>query len=295
LANYIGKTAIITGGGGGIAHGYALQCLKHGLKLVLADINMGRLVGMKARLMEEIPGSEIEVFEMDCSQQGPNNDLAAFAQKKFGRIDMVFLNAGVHFHKDFTLMTEKDWELIIKCNLLSVICGMRTFLPILESNDEGGNVINTGSGASVSWGATMAHYCAMKHAVMALSASDQREVENRGNGAKVLITCVFPDFVSSNLMDSLPDVRESMGLVNEVEEQTPIDKAMEGYFRTHVAETYAGAPLPDQTAITNETAGEVVWKAIEDRKNFVFTHGGLLSNGAALARQVDSGYLDKLN
>ena len=207
------KVAVITGGGGGIGHGYALPVLKNGMKLVLSDIKAERLAAMKARLEEEVPGSEIATFQAEISTLENNKALAQFTLDTFGRIDMVFLNAGVHFHKNFFLMTDNDWEFIIRSNQYSVLNGMRAFLPILKDNPEGGNLITTGSGASVGFAPTMAHYMMVKHAVLGLTGSVQADLAAIGC-TNVLLTCVMPDFVTSNLMDSQVDVREAMGLTN---------------------------------------------------------------------------------
>ncbi len=291
--DYKNKVAIITGGGGGIAHGYALPVLKAGMKLVLADINLERLEAMKARLEGEVPGAEIAIFQTEVSTKENNQALADFTLKTFGQIDMVFLNAGIHFHKNFFFMTDNDWEFIIRCNLYSVLNGMRVFLPILKDNADGGNLIATGSGASIGFAPTMAHYMMVKHAVLGLVGSVQSDLQAIGC-KNVLLTVVMPDFVTSNLMDSVVDVRAAMGLTNEVEEQCDADKYFEGMFRAHVADPYPDGNVPDESAITNEQAGEVVWKGLMAKKNFILTHEGRFSTGAALGKQVDEGYLAAL-
>lgn len=292
MGKFTGKTAVITGGGGGIAHGYALACLKEGMKIVLADINEQRLDEVKAKLVTEVSGSEIAVFKMDATKQEDVDALAKFTIDTFGSVYMIFNNAGVHFHKHFMLLTDKDWDFITKCNFWAVVLGMRTFIPLLKDNEDGGYIVNTASGASVGFGSTMSHYCSCKAAVMALSGAVQRELLEESD--KILVTCVFPDFVTSNLMDSCADVRETLGYVNEVEEQSPMDQALEGFFYSHVTAPYLGkSEIPDATVLTNEHAADVVMDAIKANKNFVFTHLGTFSNGATLARQLDGGYLDK--
>ena len=207
---------------------------------------------------------------------------------------MVFLNAGIHFHKNFFPRTDNDWEFMIRCNLFTVLNGARVFLPVLKDNPEGGNLIATGSGASIGFGPTMGHYCMAKHGVLGLCGSLQTELDAMGI-KNVLVTCVMPDFVSSNLMTSVYDVREAMGLTNEKEEQSELDKAYEQNFIAHVQAVYDGAPVPDALAITNEQAGEVVWQGILDKKNFVLTHQGTFSTGAAMGEKVDCGYVSTID
>ena len=288
--DYKGKVCIITGGGGGIGHGYALPVLRAGMKLVLADINQERLDAMKARLEKEVPGSEIAVWQGDVSTKEANQALCKFTYDTFGGVDMVFLNAGIHFHKNFFLMTDNDWEFIIRCNLYSVLNGLRVFTPVIKDNPDGGNIIATGSGASIGFAPTMGHYMMVKHAVLGLCGSLQTELDAMGV-KNVLITCVMPDFVSSNLMTSVTDVRAALGLTNPEEPQTEVDKYYEKQFMDHVQAVYDGLPKPDDTVITNEEAGEVVWKGLMDRKNFILTHEGRFSTGKAMGQQVDTGYV----
>lgn len=298
--DYQNKVAVITGGGGGIGHGYALACLKEGMKVVLADISQERLDEISARLAEEVPGAEVLTYRMDVSSMEQTRELASFALEKFGRIDMAFNNAGVHFHKAFTLMTDNDWEFIIRSNMLGALNGMRVFIPILEKNEEGGTVINTASSSSISFGTTMAHYCMTKAAVLHLSGAVAAEMIEYGS--KVNVMCVMPDFVTSNLLDSCADVKAAMGLTNEVEEQTQLDIGNESNFYNMVTYPYRGlVPIQPPMEIpevgmtiftmTNEKAGEVVMQAIKDKKQFVLTHGGKMSNPNFMAGQILSGYI----
>lgn len=301
--SYQGKVAVITGGGGGIGHGYALACLKEGMKVVLGDISQERLDHNAEKLRGEVEGAEVSVFKLDASSKEETQALADFTMKKYGRVDMVFNNAGVHFHKAFFLTTDEDWEFIMRCNLWSVIHGMRVFLPLLEKNKDGGNIINTASSGGINFGQTMAHYCATKAGVLHLSGAVASELKYYGS--KVNVICVMPDFTTSNLMDSCADVRKIMNLENAAEEQTQLDIGQESNFYNMVTAPYKGEiPLPQPIVIPlgegqemhifsmpNEEAGELVMQAIKDGKQFVLTHGGKMSNPNMMAAQINQGYV----
>ncbi|HOP69800.1 MAG: SDR family oxidoreductase [Dethiobacteria bacterium] len=287
MGQYEGKVAVITGGGGGIAYGIAIACLKEGMKVVLADISAERLAGQLEKLKSEA-GGQVATFKMDVTKEEDFKKLAAFTRETYGRVDMLFNNAGVHFHKSFRILTDNDWKFILGCNLWSVIYGMRTFIPILNDNPEGGHIINIASSGALSFGATMSQYCATKAAMLMLSGSVQQELI--AEGSKVLITVVLPDFVPSNLMNSAADVRPPE-LRNEVEEQTPLDKQVEAFFRMNVDAPYRGGPLPE-LAISSVAAGEAIMQGIKDQKIFVFTHPDRENfYSSMLSQQLISGIL----
>lgn len=285
MDQYDGKIAVITGGAGGIGHGLALSCLKEGMKIILADIREKELEEQRTLLTKEV-GGEISILVTDVTKEEDVKKLAAFALEKYGRVDMMFNNAGVHFHKSFKLLTDNDWNFILNANLWSTIYGMRIFLPILEKNPEGGNMINTASCGALGFGKTMTHYCASKAAVLLMSGAVQKELQ--ADGSKVLVTVVMPDWVSSNLMKS-NEVRPAE-LKNEIEEQTELDKMVEASFIEHVQMPYETHKAIAGT-LSNEECGEIVMQAIKDKKNFIITHSDRQVIPEYMTRQLQSGYI----
>lgn len=257
------KVAVITGGGGGIAYGIALACAREGMKMVLADVREDGLQENTSKLVKET-GAEVITVICDVTSE---NDIKQLAQKtldKYGRVDFMFNNAGIHFHKSFEYLTIEDWDWILKVNLWSVIYGMQVFIPIMEKQNEGGYIVNTGSGASVVAPPSMSHYAATKHAVKAITEAVMSEhlIKN----SKVRIAVVMPDFVSSNLMNSAHELRpEQMNAENM--KQTEIDKQLEAMFNAAV--THGQVELG---VISAEQAGQVVMDGLKNDKNFIFTH-----------------------
>lgn len=109
----------------------------------------------------------------------------------------------------------------------------------------------------------------------------QRIVDHSG----IVCSCLFCEaFGESNI--GVDTLFLYQGFCNDFDEQN---------FITHVQAVYDGAPVPDPSAITNEEAGEVVWQGILDKKNFILTHQGTFSTGAAMGEKVDCGYVSTID
>jgi short-subunit dehydrogenase len=182
---------------------------------------------------------------------------------------------------------------MMRSNLWTVIYGMRTFLPLINKNAEGGTVINTSSGAALLGIPSMSHYNMAKFAVLGISQAVLAE-ERMYNGGKVNILVVMPSFVTSNLMDGATTIRPAE-LQNETEEQTDFDKQYEALFCAAVNPRPEGEPLyKDDTGsytVSNEDAGATVMQAIKDKKQFVYTHAEWAAIAENMGKTYASGYL----
>jgi NAD(P)-dependent dehydrogenase (short-subunit alcohol dehydrogenase family) len=258
------KVAVVTGAGGGIGYGIALACANEGMKLVLNDIHQERLEKNAAKLAEET-NAEILTVVADVTAEVEVKRIAQETLSKFGRVDLVFNNAGVHFHKAFDLLTDKDWEWMLRSNVWSVIYGLRTFIPIMEKQKWPCTIVNVASAAGVYAGfATMCHYSAAKHANKAITEGVLYELKARNSNVNLMV--VMPEFVVSNLMNSAAEVRQPQ-YRNEKEEQTDLDKKWEAIFTAAVT---VGAP--ELNSISAEVAGQRIMQGVKEGKNYVFTH-----------------------
>lgn len=286
------KVAVITGGAGGIGHGYADACAKEGMSLVLVDIQVERLDKQAAEMREKY-GVDVTTVIADVAVEEEVRKVADIVMEKYGRVDLVFNNAGIHFHKSFHLLTDNDWKFMIRSNVWTVIYGMRVFLPLLNKNDDGGTIINTSSGAALMGIPSMSHYNMAKFAVLGISQAVLQE-EKMYNGGKVNILVVMPSFVTSNLMDGAATIRPAE-LRNEVEEQTDFDKQYEAIFKLAVDPRPAGEPLfkgeDGSYTVSNEEAGSIVMEAIKARKQYVYTHPEWAGIAEAMGKAYASGFM----
>lgn len=188
-----GRVAVITGGASGIGKGIARQMIAEGAKVVIADIERGAL----ETTAEEIGAVGIVA---DVSDLASVEALAAQVVDRFGTVDIICNNAGVAPKVKIADATMDDWRWVIDVNLWGVIHGVKTFLPILRANPNGGYVVNTASSGGFVTGPMIGPYSVTKSGVVALSEALAGELQLEG--ARIGVTIFCPGTIRTNLHTS---------------------------------------------------------------------------------------------
>jgi NAD(P)-dependent dehydrogenase (short-subunit alcohol dehydrogenase family) len=195
MDDFKGRVAVVTGAASGIGLAASERFLEEGMKVVLADVEKGRLDEQVARLAK----AGGEVLGVVCDVRDPDSvkDLADRTLSHFGGVQVVFNNAGVAPAGPMLETTPEDWRWIVDVNVLGVAYGVTTFGPILKEAGEG-HIINTASEAGHVSSAVLGMYTATKHAVVGLSESLYRELEGTGVG----VHCLCPNLVKTQIFHS---------------------------------------------------------------------------------------------
>jgi len=160
------KVALITGGGSGIGKASCLLFAREGAKVVAVDLKKETAEATAKEI-----GSEARAFAADVSKASDVEGMIRFAEQEFGRVDIVFNNAGV-FHPDddsVTNTSEDIWDMVININLKGVFLGCKYAIPALLRAG-GGSIINTASFVAVMGAATpQIAYTASKGGVLAMT------------------------------------------------------------------------------------------------------------------------------
>jgi NAD(P)-dependent dehydrogenase (short-subunit alcohol dehydrogenase family) len=140
-----GKTAVVTGGGGGIGRALGERFLAEGMKVVLADIDEPLLSATVAELTSR--GRDVLGVPTDVSQLASVEHLRDAALERFGAVHLVCNNAGIPSGSDGALWQHhvNDWRWAVDVNVFGVIHGINVFVPVLLEQGEPGHVVNTSS------------------------------------------------------------------------------------------------------------------------------------------------------
>jgi NAD(P)-dependent dehydrogenase (short-subunit alcohol dehydrogenase family) len=193
------KVAVVTGAASGIGRGMAEVFAEAGMKVVLGDIEQPALERTCASLREG--GADVHAVVTDVSRPEQVEQLAEQALRTYGAVHVLCNNAGVGSPSGGPSWANslKDWQWILGVNLMGVVHGIRTFLPIMIKQDTEAHIVNTASLAGLV-PSMMTLYCTTKFAVVGFSESVNLELR-RGN-LKPRISVLCPGFVDTNILDS---------------------------------------------------------------------------------------------
>ena len=165
-----GKVAVVTGAGSGIGKAVALALLREGYRVLL----LGRRIELLNQVVKE-SGSGDRALALSCDVSQPDAVRTAFdqVQQVFGRLDLLFNNAGVS--APAVPMEElhfEQWQNVVNINLTgSFLCAQQAIRLMKAQSPQGGRIINNGSISAHAPRPNSAPYTATKHAITGLTKS----------------------------------------------------------------------------------------------------------------------------
>lgn len=172
------KSIIITGAAGGIGAAIARALAQDGARIVVADLSEAAATKV-ANEITAAGGTAIAV-PVDVRERPQVRALIDKAVEAFGRLDVLFNNAGVAQTRPFLDITEEDWRFVTDVNALGVLIGMQEAVKTFRKQGGGGKIINTASIAAKQGYEPLAHYCASKFAVVAMTQAAARAFGKEG-------------------------------------------------------------------------------------------------------------------
>ncbi len=193
-----GRVAVITGAASGFGREFARLGAQRGMRLVLADLQHE---GLDA-LADELRDARAEVITecVDVSRADDVHRLADRAFGDFGRVHLLFNNAGVAAGGLVWESTLRDWQWVLGVNLWGVIHGIHAFVPRMLAGGEPGHVVNTASVAGLLSPPLMGVYNVSKHGVVAVSETLYHDL--RSVRAPVGVSVLCPAFVPTGIHQS---------------------------------------------------------------------------------------------
>lgn len=171
LAN---KVAIVTGGGSGIGLESSLLFAREGARVVVADLNLEAAERAVKLIQQESPNAQAIAVKTDVGNEEQVKALVDTAVKTYGRLDIMFNNAGIMHPEDDNAITteERVWDLTMQVNVKGVWFGCKHAIQAMRANPApvGGSIINTASFVGLMGAATpQLAYTASKGAVLAMT------------------------------------------------------------------------------------------------------------------------------
>ncbi|MCP5179332.1 MAG: glucose 1-dehydrogenase [Pseudomonadales bacterium] len=192
-----GKTAIITGGAGGIGKAAGALFAREGANVLLVDLNEQALRDTVA----DIGSNRVHYFVADVTKSADNNAMVAAAKEKFGGVDVFLANAGIEGDvKSIEEQDEARFDQVIAVNVKGVFLGLKSVFPAMRERG-GGSIVITSSVAGVGGTAGLSPYVTSKHAVIGLMRSAAKE----GAPHHIRVNTVNPSPVETRMMRSLEE------------------------------------------------------------------------------------------
>ncbi len=165
------KVALVTGAGSGIGRAVAVTLLKNGFDTVLAGRRLDALEAT-AKLAADANGASL-VVATDVGDPPSVDALFAKIQQRFGRLDVLFNNAGTGAPPvPLEDLTYVQWKAVVDANLTGAfLCTQGAFRLMKAQDPRGGRIINNGSISAHAPRPNSAPYTATKHAISGLTKS----------------------------------------------------------------------------------------------------------------------------
>jgi NAD(P)-dependent dehydrogenase (short-subunit alcohol dehydrogenase family) len=262
-----GRVAVITGAASGMGLGMVRAFSGAGMRVVAADVRQDALDAAVADL--QAAGREVVGVVADVSRLADVEALAEATLDAFGAVHVLCNNAGVGLFSPIAKTSIDDWEWILGIDLWGPIYGIKTFLPLIEHEDEG-HINSTSSLAGLIAGGAAGPYNVAKHGVVALMATLERELRAAKSNVRASVLC--PGAVNTDIgRNSVESRRARRG--------NPQVRSAEGdKLGAMTANALAEGMDPDHV-------GHLVLDAIRDDRFWIFTEPRLLK---LLRQQVDT-------
>lgn len=165
------KVVIVTGSTSGIGIGIARLCAKEGAKVVVCGRREEKGNAVVNTILEE--GGEAWFHRFDITKLETIDSLLNDTVEKYGRIDVLVNNAANVALKDGRVdeLTVDMWDAIFESDLRGTFYAIKSVLPIMEKNENGGSIVNIGSMASISGDISSTAYACAKAGVDMLTKS----------------------------------------------------------------------------------------------------------------------------
>jgi meso-butanediol dehydrogenase / (S,S)-butanediol dehydrogenase / diacetyl reductase len=214
MARFDGKVVIVTGAASGIGAATARRFASEGAKVVAVDRDEAGL----ADVAKSMPSGHVLAHVADVSDSAAVDAMVKAATDRFGRLDVLVNNAGVHEGGEPKDITDEQWRKVMATDLDGVFFGCRAALPHLEKTI--GSIVNTASVSGTGGDWAMSPYNAAKGGVVNLTRALAMDLGKRG----VRVNAVCPSLTRTGMTE---DMMDDKGLLAKFAERIPLGRVCE--------------------------------------------------------------------
>ena len=197
------KVAIVTGGARGIGLEICRELLSMGMTVIACDVNTEALAAAKT----DIACDKFEVATLDVTNSEGFEALVSDVVERHGRLDVMVNNAGITRDNILIMMSDDDWDLVLKVNLKSAFLGTREAGKVMM-RQRCGSIINMSSFSGLEGNRGQGNYAASKAGMIGMTKSVAKELAKRN----VRANCICPGFIQTEMTDVLPQEAKDMAM-----------------------------------------------------------------------------------
>ena len=237
------KVVIITGASSGIGAATAKLLASKGAKVVLGARREEKLKQLVAEIQSA--GGQAVYQVMDVVDPADNDAIVALAQKTFGRLDAIFLNAGLMPNSPLSALKTDEWHQMVDVNIKGVLNGVAAVLPTFI-NQKSGHIIANSSVAGLKAYPGGAVYGGTKWFVR--DFMEVLRMESAQEGTNIRTATIYPAAINTELLNTITDENMSAGMTALYQQY--------GISPKRVADVVAFAiDLPEDTTVNEFTIG----------------------------------------
>ena len=207
------KIVIVTGASRGIGKEIAKELAKKEYT-VIANYNKSGKQAQELKEELEKENIKIDIFKADVSKRNEAQELVEYTIKKYGKIDVLINNAGISQIKEFTQITDEDWNNMINTNLNSVFYMTQETCKNMIHNKKG-CIINISSIWGVVGASCEVHYSVSKAGIDAMTKSLAKEM----GPSNIRVNSIAPGIINTEMNKNLSEEE-----INNIKEEIPLEK-----------------------------------------------------------------------
>lgn len=195
MSEFKDKVAFVTGAASGIGLALSKELVSRGAMVMMSDLDTQALELAAKNIAQP---DQTSTVHCNVAEYASVVAAAQAAIDRFGKVQLLFNNAGVSLAGQNGSIAIQDWRWIVDINLMGVVHGVEVFLPLLRSQGDAAHIVNTASMAGHFTSSYMSPYNATKFAVVGYSESLRQELE----GSNVGVSVLCPTWVKSNIYNA---------------------------------------------------------------------------------------------